>query len=184
MGPSRKKANLETSSPTKLTQTTLHDTFGFPQLSPTKSAPSTKSQRPLRPSRARLVSSDREEDTNSDVGAIHFEKETVELSSDDDIPRLSPMKKRRIRVDSFDDAETSVAPIVERAGSGNEDAANSEVCWKNKGKGKQRRIVDSDGDGQSIKRRLVKGVRPPTPEEDDLSDIDENRKDHFTLFIY
>ena len=175
----RRKVSLGSNppvSPKKLTQTTLVNIFGSSpcSASPVKSvleSPSPKrtlarSRRP--PFRATLGESD-DDDSSNDVGAIRFEEDVVDASSDDEQPHLSPMKKRRTRVASFDNLEPFHA-----TNAGSDDELDSKVHWK--GKGKQGVVIDSDDSGRVNKRRLVRGERPPSPEDEDdiLEDLDED----------
>ena len=176
-----KKANPESSSPKKLAQTTLHSLFGSSPvlLSPATPAKSPSPSKTTKfPSRRR---SDQDQDAGSDVGAIHFEKEVTDSSSDEQ-PRLSPMKKRRIRLSSFDSAQPSQVAKPEKAGSNDDEPS---VRRRIKGKGKRLRVEDSDRE-ESPKRRLVKGIRPPSQEDEDdiLDEIDEKRKGCSTFFVH
>lgn len=122
--------------------------------------------------------------TSSDVGGIGFEPQVIEVSSDEDEPEKSPRrptatqrKTRKLRADSVERT-----PVV-ISDSGEEDNIGVPVVWKHKAadtKGKRKRtVLDSDSEGAvPRKSKLVKGVRPPTPDENDedlLQEVDEKR---------
>jgi hypothetical protein len=87
------------------------------------------------------------------------------------------MKKRRTRQASLDSLEP--LPVAAQAHAGSDNELDSEVHWKGKRKGPQNVMMDSDDSGRQNKRRLVRGVRPPSPEdEDDIFD-DEDRESDF-----
>lgn len=112
---------------------------------------------------------------SSDVDAIHFEL-TSSHSEDDDVEVESPRrpvpqnrKMRPTRADSDHELATSE--------SSQEDISGVPVAWKGRNAGKKRKVVVEDSDEEELPRRkLIKGVRPPSPEEDDLlEEIDEDK---------
>ncbi|KDQ60795.1 hypothetical protein JAAARDRAFT_67229 [Jaapia argillacea MUCL 33604] len=115
-----------------------------------------------------------EGNTSSDVGAIKFETEIVEVSSDSEAksPRRPGAKKRKLR-HAKATADSESAPDLERD-SENELYINNSHSKGKKGKGK---MVYSDlEEEQPRRRKLVKGVRPPSPQDDDLMDeVDEDK---------
>ncbi|KAK7693412.1 hypothetical protein QCA50_002980 [Cerrena zonata] len=121
-------------------------------------------------------------ENSDDVGGIRFEAEVNSLSdSDDDVktsPRRLPIKKRRVKA-----SESSSSSSSEHSGS-DEEKIGIPVGWKGKGKGKaveKRKLAvhdsESEEEPQPKKRKLVRGVRPPTPDEsEDLMDeVDQER---------
>ncbi|RPD66233.1 hypothetical protein L226DRAFT_500420 [Lentinus tigrinus ALCF2SS1-7] len=116
---------------------------------------------------------------SSDAGAIRFEREVVEVSSDegeeDRAPRRSQAsrKRRANRAHSDDSASPQPAP---------EEDEPEIYLRKGKRPAKTTSIVldsDEEEDDRPVKKRkLVKGERPPTPQEDDanlLDEVDEER---------
>ena len=123
--------------------------------------------------------------TSSDVGGIDFEPQIIEVSSDEDAPEKSPRrptatqrKTRKLRADSVERT-----PVV-ISSSGEEENIGVPVVWKHKTADKKskrkRTVLDSESEeAPPRKSKLVKGVRPPTPEEDDadlLQEVDERSK--------
>jgi len=139
---------------------------GFLQSSPprnlsTHKTPSKRRRRIATPSSDESTQSkDGADGGDSDVGVIHFEEETVETGGEDESPRRP---KRRRTTDRFDENEAE----------DDEEHVGIPVRWK--GKGKIKVMVDTDDDSSPPHRKLIKGVRPPTPEDDDGS-VDETRK--------
>ncbi|KAG1715708.1 hypothetical protein ID866_1471 [Astraeus odoratus] len=147
----------------KLKQQTL---TGFlhtsPPSSPSKSATEKRKRRLETPSSEEHSQVTDEESNDSDVGAIHFEADAIEPSDEDASPRRA--KRRRIPVVT-DDLDEQL-PM--------DDEENVEAPVPRTRKGKASIIVDSEDELQPRRRKLVKGVRPPTP-SDDEDDIDENQ---------
>ncbi|KAL4074404.1 hypothetical protein V8B97DRAFT_1949545 [Scleroderma yunnanense] len=139
---------------------------GFLQSSPpaesrgksTHKTPSKQRRRAKIPSPEESAQSGDEGNGDSDVGVIRFEAETIEISDEDASPRRP---KRRRTNDIF----------REREPEDDEELIGIPVRWK--GKGKMKAIVDSDDESQP-RRKLVKGARPLTP-EDDEDDVDETQ---------
>ncbi|KIM65300.1 hypothetical protein SCLCIDRAFT_1212467 [Scleroderma citrinum Foug A] len=103
-------------------------------------------------------SKDGADGSDSDVKVIRFEAETVETGGEDESPRRP---KRRRTANRFDENEAE----------DDEEHLGIPVRWKGKGKMK---VVDTDDDSSQPRRKLIKGVRPPTPEDDDDS-VDETQ---------
>ena len=114
---------------------------------------------------------------SSDAGAIHFEPQVVLVSSSGDEGELPPRptfssrrKKRTTRAHSVESASESSAGEEER----------EVYVRKGKRAGKKPVVVVLDSDEEEElrpmkKRKLVKGERPPTPEEGDLmGEVDEH----------
>ncbi|KAH7926318.1 hypothetical protein BV22DRAFT_1033035 [Leucogyrophana mollusca] len=158
----------ESASPKKFKQGTLTGYLqSSPHSSPAKqsSSQTKRRKRALTPSSSGNSSSDGGAD--SDVGAIHFESKVIVLSDEEQSPRRPKVKKRRKELDT---ASLSVASILDADSDSNKTLARS----KSK-KGKARRIVESEEDTRPRRSRFVKGVRPSSPEVDDIADdIDEN----------
>lgn len=155
-----------------------------------KKTPTKRKAPPPRRRRAADIDSPSDDDggsTSSNVGGIGFVKKVVEiLSSEEDEEIRSPRrptatqrKTRRLRAESEEHSPTFVseASDIEETGV--------PVHWKKKApgaKGKRKRTVldtDSDEELQPRKSKLVKGVRPLTPEEEEenmLDEVDEQSK--------
>jgi hypothetical protein len=116
-----------------------------------------------------IFDSDESEDMeqDSDVGAIKFEPEILDVSDDDDSPRRpTRSNKRRKRFHTETDPVESDGSL--------EDGIGIPTRWK--GSRKRRTIAHSDDESQTRKRKFVKGARPPSPEESVMDEVDENRK--------
>ncbi|KAI0093919.1 hypothetical protein BDY19DRAFT_1045155 [Irpex rosettiformis] len=124
--------------------------------------------------------------TSSDVGAIGFESKAT--SDDEDVvqsprrPILPPRKARKRRAKSVERSSISINSDSEGA-----EPVGVPVVWKKKGrptshKRKLTMVKDSDeeeddDEPQPRRRKLVKGVRPPSPGEntsDLLEEVDSN----------
>ncbi|KAI6099879.1 hypothetical protein EDD16DRAFT_1657460 [Pisolithus croceorrhizus] len=110
-------------------------------------------------------SSDENED-DSDVEAIRFEPEAAEISDEDASPRRPKRKRVHLTIDN----------LGERS---DDDEVNVGIPVRWKGKSKRKVVVDSDSEPQPHRSRLIKGARPPTPDDEedevDQSHILENR---------
>ncbi|KAI1795783.1 hypothetical protein LXA43DRAFT_989531 [Ganoderma leucocontextum] len=126
-----------------------------------------------------LVDEDEDGSQSSDAGAIRFEAPVVVISSSEDEGDLPPRptfsskgKKRTKRAHS---AESVSAP----PSAGEEEQELYVRKGKRAGKKSAAAVLDSDEEEELRplkKRKLVKGKRPPTPEEHDLMDeVDEAR---------
>ncbi|KAI6028429.1 hypothetical protein F5J12DRAFT_805362 [Pisolithus orientalis] len=154
----------------RLKQRTLHDlVYSSPPSSPPPMKHqflSNRKRRALTPSESeessRSSSSDERND-DSDVGAVRFEAETGETSDGDASPRRPKRKRVRLATDSLD----------ERSPDDEEVNVGIPVQWKGKGKGKRKTVVDSDGESEPHRPRLIKGARPPTP-DDEEDEVDES----------
>lgn len=172
----------ESSSPKKIKQKTLIGFFSSPPTGSLSTAP--KPQTPKRvkhkpPKRRRIASPEPDCDidnrsNDSDVDAVHFEPEVIDLSDEDESPRR-PTTKRR-------------APPV-RAESVSQDEKEKSSAKSGRAPGKARRQIskekevledsDPEEEVQPKKRKFIKGVRPSSPEKDldnILDEVDEHRK--------
>ena len=119
---------------------------------------------------------------SSDVAAIGFEETEASADSvveEDDLvlspkkPPASPRKVRRMRADSIE------ALSITEESDGEPEVIGVPV-FRKKGnavaKPRRNTIVSSSDEDRphSKKRKLVKGVRPPTPEEDLLDEVDSD----------
>ncbi|OBZ75568.1 Uncharacterized protein C17H9.06c [Grifola frondosa] len=177
------RKSKRTDSPNTLTQKTLDRFLGssspstsrttLPQPSPTTRRRATKKRvdSSLLP-----IERSKEDDDGSDssnVGAIHFEPELRD-TSDEGSPRRAPTKKRRILRAVSDDG-SPVPP------SNQEETIGVEVVWKGRRPGAKRNQILDDEEEEEVqpkRRKLVKGIRPPSPEyeEPDLMDeVDEDK---------
>ncbi|KAH9926204.1 uncharacterized protein B0H18DRAFT_1094787 [Fomitopsis serialis] len=117
---------------------------------------------------------------SSDVGAIHFETAPATTTEEDDLkssPRR-PTKKRMLRKKRADSDEENDPQ------QSSEEETGVPTTWKRSSKaaGKRREaVVVGDEDEEEVqprKRKLVRGQRPPSPEEDKddlLGEVDEHR---------
>ncbi|KAI0079928.1 hypothetical protein K474DRAFT_1673008 [Panus rudis PR-1116 ss-1] len=109
--------------------------------------------------------------SSNHVGDIDFEPVVVSVSDSDDETKESPRrpaKKRRLLRSARESDLGSEASEQEK-----------DISIKRKGKAKEvnkkQLILDSEEDEPPRKRKLVKGVRPPTPEPENLlEEIDED----------
>ncbi|KAF8559604.1 hypothetical protein OG21DRAFT_1549377 [Imleria badia] len=119
--------------------------------------------------RARKISSsssshpDRGKDTDSDVGAIHFEPEVVDISDEDHSPRRPKQSKSLVG-----------AHAIPRRTASDESLEETLQVPRNR-KGKNKVVLDSEDD-RPRKRKLIKGIRPPTPDEDDDDILEEENQ--------
>ncbi|KAH0830589.1 hypothetical protein J3R83DRAFT_2044 [Lanmaoa asiatica] len=150
------------SPPQKYKQQTL---FGFlgssPPSSPSDLFPKSPSPGPSKRKRTGKISSplssysDKAQDTDSDVGAIHFEPEVIDISDEDHSPRRP--KKRKSLVGAH------AIPIR----TVSDESLEETIRVPQYRRGKNKVVLDSEDDTRPRKRKLIKGIRPPTPEEDD-----------------
>lgn len=130
-------------------------------------------------------SGDESGSTSSDVGGIAFEPEVVEVSSDEKDVEESPRRpatQRKLRKTRAESVER--APVTVSSDDEDEDEEAKigvPPTWRDRRrdvKGKRKRaVLDSDSDGPSPRKsKLIKGVRPPTPDAEDedlLEELDE-----------
>lgn len=118
---------------------------------------------------------------SSDVGAIPFESNTIEISEDEDDEKSSSKRpkttQRRLRLRRAGSEEVGDMNDL------NEETVGVPVTWKGKGRaGKRKQATissSSDEDPQPRRKKFTKGVRPSTPEASDLRDeVDEHSADH------
>ncbi|OCH94983.1 hypothetical protein OBBRIDRAFT_884303 [Obba rivulosa] len=176
----RKKAAPET--PKKLKQKTLH---GFVASSsspaaagPSRSTATTRQRRRARaktpPKRPTLKSDDEDEGSeSSDVAAIRFEPTAIEVS-DEERPLRTHLSQKRKSRQVRDDSEEQEMPA-----SSEEEPEESPIVRK-RASGKRKLTVSGseEEDIQPKRRKLLKGVRPPSPDEeksDLLDEIDEDK---------
>lgn len=143
---------------------------GFLNTSP-PSSPSNPSPGPSMRKRTRKVSghSDATLDTDSDVAAIRFEPKLVDTSDQEPSPRRPKWRK------SLAGAHT----IPTLAASDNSLEETTSVPRHRKAKNNV--VLDSEDDTRPRKRKLIKGVRPPTPEEedDDMDILEARNRERF-----
>lgn len=121
--------------------------------------------------------------SSSDPSKIRFERQVITVSSSDEeialssprVPTRSQAKKRKQLTGSGEDDDNGIVTVS----SSDEDHIGVPVRWKGKATQtkRSRQVVDSDEEEElpARRRKLVKGIRPPTPEEEDiLAEVDEN----------
>lgn len=158
-----------TSSSKKLKQVTL-SAFLSPSPGPSSSSnlsPKRRAPKSIRAQKASssIVSSGSEanESSTSDVGAIKFEAEAIATDEEDSSPRRRTNRKRLTRSRAINDEEVNSSSN----GIDSEAEIGIPVRWNPKGKKRRQRaqVPDSDSGAQNPekRRKLVKGVRPPSP---------------------
>ena len=161
--------------------------------SPTRFDPKGKGKAPAKRRVPYIASEDEEENgsegggsTSSDVGAIGFEPKAAAVSSTSDNesithsprkPASTPRKIRKRRAGSIPGSPISIdsdspepvgVPVFRKGGA---------TVGKRKHAALQDSSEEENDDIQPRRRKLVKGVRPPTPEEDSadlLEEVDSN----------
>lgn len=121
----------------------------------------------------------------SDVGAIQFEPEVIDLSDGDESPRR-PMAKRRTRRIRADSNSADEAEIHISHSCSSQDKSRGSLRRKSRRIGKRKQVNEESGSEElrPKKRKFIKGVRPSSPEEDEddiLNEVEEHRK--FSLYI-
>ncbi|KAJ3559106.1 hypothetical protein NM688_g538 [Phlebia brevispora] len=128
-----------------------------------------------------LLETEDDNNSSSDPGGIRFESDAAPSpESDEDEAKNSPRKsslsqkkKQRRMADSEEEQE-----VIEIESSDDQEVGVP-ITWKGKSKdGKRSRArvqSDSDEEPQPRRRKLIKGVRPPTPEEDLIDEVDESK---------
>ncbi|KAG1756738.1 uncharacterized protein EDB91DRAFT_1094178 [Suillus paluster] len=165
-----RKAN-KSPSPKKMKQKTLAG-FLFSSSPPSSPPPAPVKKRQAKRKREVLaVDSDESDDAaqDSDVGAIKFEPETIDISDEDNSPRRPSTKRRKkslVVTDSLPDMAGSDGSL--------EGGIGIPTRWKGNKKRKRKAIADSDEESQPRRPKLVKGARPPSPEESVIDEVDEN----------
>ncbi|KAF8447936.1 hypothetical protein L210DRAFT_3391177 [Boletus edulis BED1] len=144
----------------KFKQLTLLTSLG--SSPPYNSSP--KSPSPAKRKRTRKLSSSSSnnvKDSDSDVNAIRFVPETVdEISDENHSPRRPKSSKTLVGAHA----------IPTRAAS--DESLDEPLLAPRNRKGKHKVVLDSEDDRRPRKRKLIKGIRPPTPEEDDDDILD------------
>ncbi|KIJ69366.1 hypothetical protein HYDPIDRAFT_80164 [Hydnomerulius pinastri MD-312] len=136
------------------------------KLFPTTPGPSKRKRKPPTPSTEGSQSGDGADSADSDVGAIQFEPEVIDVSDGEESPRRPKRRKSQVVTDGLPEHAVSDISLQENSGV--------PARWKGK-KGKAKAVEDSDEESQPRRSKFTKGIRPPTPEEDDvLDDVDEN----------
>jgi hypothetical protein len=198
------RSNLPT-TPKKLKQTTL-----FPLLeSPTRSSPrqpasTSKAQTAVTAPKQKRKRADNShpgglsdsvrDESDSDLEAIHFEPKVNEVD-EDELPVRSPTKKRKTRIvesdDDDDDEDDDNARHALLAVDSTHEEEGGSVHWRRRHKRKSRQVNDSDAEEQlqPRRRKLVKGIRPPSlstgGESEHISDdVDEDREVFVHICIY
>ncbi|KAF8136382.1 hypothetical protein EV363DRAFT_1319438 [Boletus edulis] len=105
-------------------------------------------------------SSNNVKDSDSDVNAIRFVPETVdEISDEDHSPRRPKSSKTLVGAHA----------IPTRAAS--DESLDEPLLAPRNRKRKHKVVLDSEDDRRPRKRKLIKGIRPSTPEEEEEDDI-------------
>ncbi|KAG2111588.1 uncharacterized protein F5147DRAFT_685863 [Suillus discolor] len=164
----------KSSSPKRMKQKTLGD-FLFPSSPPPISPPAPVKKRQVK-QKHKVIALDSDTcddlEQDSDVGAIKFEPQVIDVSDEDDSPRRPSarrFKKSLVVTDSLPDVAASDNSL--------EDHIGIPIAWKGSKNGKRKKrkaIADSDDESQPRKRKLIKGARPPSPEGSVIDEVDEN----------
>ena len=129
-----------------------------------------------------LDSNEESEGDSSDVAAIKFEPDVIELSDEDASPRRPSTQRRGIPLTQAgvvvldDDDEDSI--FFSRNGG------SDSKLRKNVKLGKRKQVEESSSESeekevQPRRRKLIKGTRPPSIESDDedlMEEVEEHRK--------
>ena len=178
MAPRSKTSKAPTNVRQKKLDTFLSSSPSAPSRSPARAQRSKTKRRPPThqdDDRGRTrIPTEEESSQSSDAGAIHFAPEVVVVSdSEDDIPQPTPSKsslrgKKRARAESV--------------GSCSDDSSGLAYARKSKRlmeRASNVSVSDEEDEEPPRKRgKLVKGARPPTPDQDDddlLAEVDERR---------
>ncbi|GBE81968.1 hypothetical protein BKA93DRAFT_821589 [Sparassis latifolia] len=174
-------------TPQKLTQHTLDGFVGSSSpLGPRRAATTPSKPRKAAQKQARVtisrdssISDARASGSEStDVAAIHFEPEDQD-SDEDRQPRPSMSTKKKVRHARSGSEE--MEEVEDVASSQDEETVESPVAWKGKRKGTKRKQVLDDSEEEEVHpkmRKLVRGIRPPSPDEEEadiLDEVDEER---------
>ena len=161
-------------SPVKSKQQTLAGFFSSPVRKASSSSPAKRthgSRRRVPTPEPESASSD-----DSDVAGIKFEPEIFDLSEEDSSPRrpkangTSP-SRRIVGSDDDEDSELNLRSMKR--------------AKKNKKLGKRKQVIEeseSEEEVQPKKRKFMRGVRPPSPEEDDVDILDEVEEHRESVF--
>ncbi|CCM02373.1 uncharacterized protein FIBRA_04468 [Fibroporia radiculosa] len=164
---------LRSSSPIEL-QTNPHESIRKP-----RKRQSRKTVSDYNSSSAHILANNDDLSQSSDTGAIHFEQQVTEISSDEDSQKQSPRrpvsKKRKVTARRADSDDEDVAPVASE-----EEVKGIPVVWKARKTGvKRSQVVVSDSSEEQgskhRRRKFVKGIRPPSPEENLLNEVDEDK---------
>jgi hypothetical protein len=150
--------------------------MGF--LQPHQNSPRNgKTKTNLEPSNraARVIEIVDQSDTDSDVEAIHFEPRKEVPSDDGDVQPSSPIKRRRIAAEVKLHADHGTS--TSRDSDDNIDL-NRRASPPTKMRRPVARSPSTELDSPPKRRRLAKGIRPPSPEEPDdlLGEVNEAGK--------
>lgn len=165
-------------SPSK-SKFTQPETPPKPKPLKTGSTQTSKQRRVTNHDSAPQIDGEDSSDDGSDVAAIRFEPEVIELSDENASPRR-PMTQRHVPRPRG----SSVILDEEDAHSAVSDESDAKKATQRKKKlGKRKFILDQsdsqeEEEIQPRKRKLVKGVRPPSEEKDDdiMDEVDEHCK--------
>lgn len=173
-----------TQSPQKLKQKTLTGFFSSPLAESPARKTKMKHRKTKTQTRERVETPEPQhldvDGDDSDVGAIKFEPEVIDLSDEDESPRRPGTKRqaRHVEADSDslnEDAVTNVDSERSLSKNGKNLGRKSRRIQKRKHK----ENIESEDSAQPKRRRFIKGTRPPTPEEDeDIADEVEAHREH------
>lgn len=127
----------------------------------------------------RVIGGD-DEDVSSDevVETIHFEPRDVGISDDEDNQGSSPRRPKRAKISTaVGSHRTSPSVDIELSSEDDNSTVHKTVPAGRKGKAPVARspVHDEESDEeQPRRRRLRKGVRPPTPEEELMEEVNED----------
>ncbi|KAI0054104.1 hypothetical protein FA95DRAFT_1551909 [Auriscalpium vulgare] len=167
------------SPPKQLRQQDLFGFFAQPSSSssPLKAPPALKASpaKRKRGSRAKVIEISDDEEPDSDVEGIRFEPRKVpallsENEDEDQSPRRPKGKRRRVAESRT--VSPPAASVID-LDTDNEEPVAPSKRWKGKGVTRRRRVDNSGSDTDELPkaRKLMKGVRPPTPE--DIEEVDQ-----------
>ncbi|KAH9180669.1 hypothetical protein EDB89DRAFT_1920417 [Lactarius sanguifluus] len=164
-------------APSQLRQQSLNDFLKPNSLKANGSCDNTARTKPRQAGRtarslpSRVPEPFDQSDTDSGVEAIHFEPKKVASSDDgDDVQPSSPVRKRRAAVEAESQADS------EMSASSDSDMGTERKVPSNKMKSPRARSPSIEVTLPK-RRRLAKGVRPPSPEETDNLLLEVNEAD-------
>ena len=162
-------------SPITFKQQSLASFFSSPIQQASSSSPV---KQPHKPRRVATLEPESTSSDNSDIAGIKFEPEVINLSEEDASPRRPKANRtsQSQRIVGSDDDEDSEFKLGSKKRV--EKKKNSKKLRKRK-----QVIEESESEEeeevQPKKRKFVKGVRPSSPEEDDIDEVEEHRESVF-----
>ena len=163
-------------SPITFKQQSLANFFSSPIQQASGSSPVKQPHKPRR--RVATLEPESASSDNSDIAGIKFEPEVINLSEEDASPRRPKANgtSQSQRIVGSDDDEDSELNLGSKK--------RVEKKKKSKKLRKRKQVIEESGseeeeEVQPKRRKFVKGVRPSSPEEDDIDEVEEHRESVF-----